>query len=166
MSVKLKEISLLSDREEIHKAFELAQDVFMMYEAPTFTKRGTESFLNFLWGKRVREMLDEGNFRVWGCHSDGELAGMIALRENSHISLLFVRGDFHRQGIGRMLYAEAKNHAIASGELFITVNASEYGLPFYRAMGFYETDMQLTNDGIIYTPMAAKIGSKQELYMV
>lgn len=162
----VKTVSLLNDREEIHKAFELAQDVFMMYEAPTFTKRGTESFLGFLWGKRVREMLDDGSFRVWACYADGGLAGMLAMREDSHISLLFVRGDLHRQGIGRMLYAEAKNHAIASGTKIITVNASEYGLPFYRAMGFYETDMQLTNDGIIYTPMAAKIGSKQELYMI
>ena len=157
----VKKVSLLNDREEIHKALELAQDVFMMYEAPTFTRRGTESFLSFLWGKRVREMLDDGSFRVWACHSDGELAGMIALRDNSHISLLFVKGNFHRQGIGRMLYSEAKDHAIASGAKFITVNASEYGLPFYRAMGFYETDMQLTNDGITYTPMAAKIESRE-----
>lgn len=164
--MSVKEISLLNDREEIHKAFELAQDVFMMYEAPTFIKSGTESFLNFLWGKRVQEMLEDGSFLVWGCYSDGELAGMLALRENSHISLLFVNGCFHRQGIGRMLFSEAKNHAMASGTKIITVNASEFGIPFYKAMGFYETDMQLTSDGIIYTPMAAKIESKQELYSI
>ena len=152
-----KKIALLTDRDKIHTAFELAQEVFMEFEAPTFIPRGTESFLSFLWGKRVREMLDEGSFRVWCCYAEGVPAGMIALRENSHISLLFVRGEFHRQGIGRMLYAEAKKHALASGTKIITVNASEFGLPFYRAMGFYETDMQLTNDGIIYTPMEAKI---------
>lgn len=151
------EVALLEDREEIRKAFELAQNVFMMFEAPTFTKRGTESFLSFLWGKRVREMLDDGSFRVWACYADNELAGMLALRECEHISLFFVRGDFHRQGIGRMLYAGAKNYALAAGTEIITVNASEYGLPFYRAMGFCETDMQLTVDGIIYTPMEAKI---------
>ena len=152
-----KKICLLENKEDIHKAFELAQDVFMMYESPTFVKRGTESFLSFLWGKRVQTMLDEGSFKVFACYLGNELAGMIALRENSHISLLFVKGDFHRQGIGRMLYAEAKKYALASGTRFITVNASEYGLPFYKAMGFYETDMQLTSDGIIYTPMEAKI---------
>ena len=157
MSDKKYTISAAADSEEIHEAFELAQDVFMMYEAPTFIKRGTDSFLSFLWGKRVKEMLENGSFRVWVCHADGVPAGMIALRENSHISLLFVKGNFHRRGIGRMLYTEAKKHALASGTKIITVNASEYGLPFYRAMGFYETDMQLTSDGIIYTPMEAII---------
>lgn len=152
-----KKISLLKDKGDIRKAFELAQDVFMMFEAPTFVKRGTESFLNFLWGKRVKEMIKNGSFKVWGCYTDDFLSGMIALRENSHISLLFVKGDHHRQGIGRMLYAEAKNYALAAGTEIITVNASEFGIPFYRAMGFYETDMQLNADGIIYTPMEAKI---------
>lgn len=155
MSVKV--ISMPKDREEIKKAFELAEKVFMEFEAPSFSKRGTESFLSFLWGKRVQEMLDEDSFKVWVCHAEGELAGMLALRESEHISLLFVRGDFHRQGIGRMLYAEAMNYALAAGTGFITVNASDYGLPFYKAMGFYETDMQLVTDGIIYTPMEAKI---------
>ena len=157
MSDKKYMISAVTDREKIREAFELAQDVFMMYEAPTFIKRGTESFLGFLWGKRVQEMLDEGTFRVWVCHLDGKLAGMIALRDNSHISLLFVKGNFHRQGVGRMLYEMAKIHALTSGSRFITVNASEYGIPFYRAMGFHETDMQRTSDGIIYTPMETKI---------
>ena len=152
-----RKIAILEDREEIRRAFELAQDVFMMFEAPTFTKRGTDSFLNFLWGKRVQEMLDDGSFKVWACYADNELVGMLALRDKNHISLAFVRHDFHRQGIGRMLYAEAKNYALAAGTKRITVNASEYGLPFYKAMGFYETDMQLTADGIIYTPMEAKI---------
>lgn len=155
MSVKV--ISMPEDREEIKKAFELAENVFMEFEAPSFSKRGTESFLSFLWGKRVQEMLADGSFKVWVCHSGGELAGMLALRESEHISLLFVRGDFHRQGIGRMLYAEAMKYALAAGTHFITVNASDYGLPFYKAMGFYETDMQLVTDGIIYTPMEAKI---------
>ncbi|MDE6745774.1 MAG: GNAT family N-acetyltransferase, partial [Oscillospiraceae bacterium] len=39
----------------------------------------------------------------------------------------------------------------------ITVNASDYGIPFYRAMGFRETDMRILTDGILYTPMEAKI---------
>ena len=135
----------------------------MEFEAPSFSKRGVDSFLDFLWGKRVREMLADGDFKVWVCYSynENELVGMLALREACHISLAFVRGDFHRQGIGRMLYAEAKKFAKAkapaSGTEVITVNASEYGIPFYKAMGFHETDMQQCADGIIYTPMEAMI---------
>ena len=149
------------DTKIINNAFSLAEKVFMEYEAPSFTQRGVDSFLDFLWGKRIREMIADGDFRVWVCYADvsaqEELVGMLALREACHISLAFIRGDFHRQGIGRMLYAEAKKYALAAGTEVITVNASEYGIPFYRAMGFYETDMQQITDGIIYTPMEAVI---------
>lgn len=150
-------VKMISESNEIKEALQLAEDVFMQFEAPHFSKRGTESFRSFIWGKRVKEMLAEGEFIIWGCYSGDVLAGMIALRGSDHISLAFVRGDFHRQGIGRMLYAEAANYASARNVKKITVNASDYGIPFYRAMGFKETDMQLEADGICYTPMEAEI---------
>lgn len=148
-------VKRITEETELQAALKLAENVFMQFEAPAFSKRGVESFLSFLWGKRVREMFAEGSFAVWGCYAEKQLAGMIALRDGSHISLAFVRSDFHRQGIGRMLYAAAKAEALAHGTKRITVNAGDYGIPFYRAMGFKETDMRLLTDGIQYTPMAA-----------
>lgn len=150
-------VKRITSDDELQDALSLAENVFMQFEAPTFTKRGTESFLSFIWGKRLREMFEDGSFTVWGCYRGKELAGMIALRDCAHISLAFVRSDFHRQGIGRMLYTAAKDEALAHGTKRITVNASDCGIPFYHAMGFRKTDMQLLTDGILYTPMAARI---------
>lgn len=150
-------IKRITEETELQAALRLAENVFMQFEAPAFSKRGVESFLAFLWGQRVREMFADGSFTVWCCYSGETLAGMLALRNGEHISLAFVRSDFHRQGIGRMLYAAAKAEAEAHGIERITVNASDYGIPFYKAMGFRETDMRLLTDGIQYTPMAAKI---------
>ncbi len=147
----------LEDMNEIRTAFKIAEEVFMEFEAPFFVKRGTESFLDFLWGKRVREMLNSGEMQVWGCFARTGMIGMMALRDNSHISLAFVKGAYHRQGAGRALYSELKNFASEHGAKEITVNASDYGLPFYKAMGFVPTDMQLVTDGIIFTPMRAVI---------
>lgn len=150
-------IKRISSEDELQSALKLAENVFMQFEAPTFSKRGVESFLLFLWGKKVQKMFADGAFAVWDCYSGEELAGMLAMRDCEHISLAFVRADFHRQGIGRMLYAAAKAEAKTHGTKRITVNASDYGIPFYQAMGFRETDMRLLTDGIQYTPMAAKI---------
>lgn len=147
-------VKMLLKKSEINSALTLAVDVFMQFEAPLFSKRGTESFISFVQGKNVKKMLAEGSFVIWGCYYEECLVGMLALRNACHISLAFVRGDFHRQGIGRMLYAEAAAYASAQNVTKITVNASDYGIPFYRAMGFRETDMQQEADGIIYTPMA------------
>ena len=151
------EVKLLSDKNEINTALKFAEYVFMEFEAPEFSARGTESFIDFVRGKRLAQMISDGDAVIWGCYSGEALVGMLALRDNNHISLAFVRGDLHRQGIGRMLCAEAKKYALAYGTEKITVNASSYGIPFYRAMGFKETDMQLIADGILYTPMAAKL---------
>ncbi|MCM1329824.1 MAG: GNAT family N-acetyltransferase [Ruminococcus sp.] len=150
-------VKILSGDDEITAALQLAEDVFMQFEAPAFSERGTKSFTEFIWGSTVKEMLAGGTLVIWGCYAEGRLAGMMALRKSSHISLAFVRGEFHRRGIGRMLYAEAKRYALAKGVKRITVNASDYGVPFYRAMGFKETDMQLEADGIFYTPMECKL---------
>jgi GNAT superfamily N-acetyltransferase len=150
-------IKRITAEDEFHAAFKLAENVFMQFEAPAFTKRGVESFLSFLWGKKVKEMFKNGSFAVWSCYCGNELAGMIALRDCEHISLAFVRSDFHRQGIGRMLYAAAKTEALSHGTKRITVNASDCGIPFYHAMGFRKTNIQLLADGIQYTPMAARI---------
>lgn len=151
------ELRKITDENGISAAFKLAETVFMQFEAPEYSEQGVESFLSFLWGSSVKEMLENGSYVVWGCYSGAELVGMMAMRDSEHISLAFVMGDFHRQGIGRMLYAEAKRHALSHGKRSITVNASPYGVPFYRAVGFKETDMELIADGIRYTPMKAKI---------
>lgn len=146
-------VKRLSDAEDIEKALALAEEVFMEYDAPSFSPKGVKSFKSFLWGGEVTEMLAAGDFVIWGCYCEKRLVGMLALREGCHISLAFVRGEFHRRGVGRRLCTEAKKYALAHGARQITVNASEHGLPFYRAMGFTETDMQQLTDGIIYTPM-------------
>ena len=59
------EIKRLTAKEDIHASLQLAEDVFMQFEAPDFSPRGVESFRNFIWGRRVKEMLDDGSFVVW-----------------------------------------------------------------------------------------------------
>jgi len=38
------------------------------------------------------------------------------------------------------------------------VNASPYGLPFYKAIGFVPTDEEKTVNGIRFTPMEYRAG--------
>lgn len=50
-------IKRITAEDELHAAFTLAENVFMQFEAPAFTKRGAESFLSFLWGKKLKKCL-------------------------------------------------------------------------------------------------------------
>lgn len=84
----------------------------------------------------------------------GYMAGMITVRSNSHISLLFVDAEYHKRGIGRALM----NHLCGylKNELGIrrvTVNASPYGVGFYHKLGFRDLKPEQESEGIRYTPM-------------
>lgn len=139
---------------DIDSGIALAEKVFDVYEAPVFTDEGVQSFKDFLYGKNMRKMREKGDIVFWNAYCGDTLAGMCALREGRHISLLFVHGDFHRQGIGRMLMDTACAYAYERhSQRRITVNSSPYGLPFYTAYGFKAVDMERLADGIRYTPM-------------
>jgi GNAT superfamily N-acetyltransferase len=49
---------------------------------------------------------------------------------------LFVRGDRHRQGIGRELVERFERASLELGVQVIRVAATLYGVPFYLAMGY------------------------------
>src|ERR1035437_3418515 len=107
------------DPENQKEAMALALSVFMKYEAPDYCQQGIKTFTDFVSNKETTESLE-----TYGAFYKGELIGVISTRNaGNHISLFFVSEKYHRQGIGRMLFA-AVVHA-GRGEK-ITVNSSPY----------------------------------------
>lgn len=85
---------------------------------------------------------------------DGELAGFIAVRERQHLYHMFVAKKFHGRGIARALWNVARRAAIvAGGDGSFTVNASNYALPVYEAMGFERTAPMQCVNGLYFNPM-------------
>ena len=72
-------------------AMKLAWRTFARFDAPDYSEEGIINFRNFVRDDTLRKMFD------------GKYLGMISLREKIHISLLFVDGDYHCNGIGRAL---------------------------------------------------------------
>lgn len=85
---------------------------------------------------------------------DGKIAGFIAIRENKHVFHMFVDKAFHRQGIAKALWQVAREAALDAGNPGVfTVNASNYAMPVYEAMGFVRTASRQCKNGIQYNPM-------------
>ena len=86
---------------------------------------------------------------------DGALAGFIGVRGASHVYGLYVDRRFHRRGIARRLWETARAAALAAmpdHPGVFTVNASNYALPWYEALGFVRTaPMQVSL--VPYNPM-------------
>jgi GNAT superfamily N-acetyltransferase len=65
----------------------------------------------------------------------GGIVGILRGRKE-RLASLFVRGDHHRQGIGRRLVERFEAESCRLGVKVIRVAATEYAIPFYFAMGY------------------------------
>ena len=142
---------------DLAAALELVWSVFSAFEAPDYSEQGVASFRAFLDEPALRRRVESGDMSFWGCYSvDGEmLLGTLAVRDVSHICLLFVAGAHHREGIGRRLFeaALADCREQDSDIRQFTVHSSPCAADFYRHLGFVDTDVEQCSDGIRFIPM-------------
>jgi GNAT superfamily N-acetyltransferase len=79
---------------------------------------------------------------------NGIIVGFIAFKRSNHLSLLFVRREFSRQGIGRALFTQCTYDLDE-----VTVNAAEEAVGFYQKVGFIQSGDRFFKYGIWGTPM-------------
>jgi GNAT superfamily N-acetyltransferase len=72
---------------------------------------------------------------VFVAEEEGEIVGVLRGRRE-RLASLFVRGDWHRQGIGRRLVVRFEQESLALGVTVIRVASTLYAVPFYLAMGY------------------------------
>ncbi len=138
---------------EFPGAYELAWDTFMRFQAEFYPEEGHESFYKFLYGGQIEEKYAEGKFIMLGCYAGDELAGIGGMRDGNHISLMFTKGEYQRQGVATGIITKLLGNALHCGYRYVTLNSSPCGLPFYKAIGFRASGMEQITDGIIFTPM-------------
>lgn len=140
--------------EDYEKMMGMVWKTFLRFEADDYTEEGIQSFQDFITDPVLYKMFRKGYYQIFGAFYKNEIVGMISLRDNTHISLLFVDEKYHYQGIGRALMEYLENYLVTEmGEYKLTVNASPYGIDFYHKLGFQDTDVEQTKEGVRYTPM-------------
>jgi GNAT superfamily N-acetyltransferase len=72
---------------------------------------------------------------VFVAEDDGEILGVLRGRQDK-LQSLFVRGDRHRQGIGRRLVERFEEEVRRQGSTVIRLQATLYAVPFYIEMGY------------------------------
>lgn len=136
------------------EAMKLAWRTFLKFEAKEYGEEGINNFRDFLSDAMLRRMFLTGEYPMFVALDGEKQAGMISLRNKTHISLLFVEEGYHHRGIGRSLVEKLAGYIRTEyGEDKLTVNAAPYAIGFYHEIGFRDVAPQLTRDGIIYTPM-------------
>ena len=99
---------------------------------------------------REQYIAESADQPLWAYVEDGVYGGFLCLKETGketmELAVMGVRKDFHRKGIGRRLFAAAKDYAAQKGYEFIQVKTVRSGMyedyditnEFYKSLGFIE----------------------------
>jgi ribosomal protein S18 acetylase RimI-like enzyme len=117
------------------------------------TPEGASTFLRENDEEGIRRYIGMGKvYHV--ADAGGEIAGFIAVRERAHLFHMFVGVKWQRQGLARRLWEVARAQAIAAGGSGgFTVNASNFAVPMYEALGFVRTAPMQCLKGLYFNPM-------------
>lgn len=141
--------------DEYETIMGLAWKTFLRFEAKDYTPLGIKNFQDFITNETLKKLYSTGKYPIFVAVYRGEIIGMISLRTNTHISLLFVDEAYHYKGVGRSLMKYACTYIKEELDEFkVTVFASPYAVGFYHKVGFTDMDKEQKKDGIRYTPMS------------
>lgn len=134
---------------------DLVRTVFAESVAPGYSPEGVATFGQFIDADVLAKRMAAGNIGLLA-EAGSRIVGVVEVRENSHIALLFVDRSHQRRGISRELLRRAIKICLErDGDVrTITVNASPNAYPAYRRLGFRQTADETTVNGIRFVPMA------------
>ena len=145
--------------DQVQAVLALVWETYLRFEAPGDDPEGPATFRELIIDNETyRENCRTGVNRMWGAYtqeSQPQLAAVMVMKGESHVSLVYTRGAFHRQGaasaIFRQLTADVRRENPQVEQL--TLNASAFGKPFYLHLGFAVAGPERVNRGIHTTPM-------------
>jgi GNAT superfamily N-acetyltransferase len=148
----------VDDAERISALVLALSDEFIINE---FGAEGRAHFLADHTPERVRARL-AGDFRFYLAEDGGTLAGVAAIRANSHLYYLFVGKPHQGTGLARRLWVRVMQHSLALGNPGrFTVNASNYAVASYEKLGFRRTAPTRDTNGVLYNPMELVVPSSK-----
>lgn len=141
-------------QEEWKHAIRLVWRTFLKFDAPYCGSDGVRSFYDYIMDERLYKLYLIGSVRLYGAYMDSMLVGVMGLRGEDHISMLFIDEDYQKRGVGKCLLRSVLNACgPKDAARHITVNASLYAVGFYRHLGFIDVEGARNNGGIISVPM-------------
>lgn len=149
-------ISKIASGEE-QRVLDLVRQVFDSNVAPAYSRQGNEEFYKYLKLEDFLQRIQTNHQIFVAKDSMSQVVGVIEIRNSCHISLLFVRDDLQRSGIGRALVEQAIAVAKSAGVGSMTVNSSPNAVSGYESFGFRKTAEEQIINGIKFIPMTMNV---------
>ncbi|MEW8562703.1 MAG: GNAT family N-acetyltransferase [Candidatus Thiodiazotropha sp.] len=148
------EIVLMKKGEE-QRTYELIVRVFHKYVAPVYSQKGVDKFLGMISPEILSEMrIGEGSF-VLLAKDRSDIIGMLAVKNESHIALIFIDPKYQRRGVGKNLLNRAIEICLDRDPKLseVTVSSSPNSKSFYKSVGFTIQGDEIDENGMRFTPM-------------
>lgn len=131
------------------------KEVFDEFVGPDYAAEGKEEFYKYISTESIKNRSAKNHFMLFALDKHKQLIGLLEMRNKDHISLLFVRKDMQRKGIGRKLLSAAIEKVKPKE---ISVNSGPNSIKAYEKMGFRKCSEEKTVNGIRFTPMSLDVG--------
>lgn len=137
--------------KDIHKLIKKVYDEFVSMD---YSEAGNRFFYDWIEPSKIAER-QKNQRNILVAVADAAIIGMIEIRDNKYISLLFVDKTYHGKGIAKKLFQEALKNCLQKdpGLEKFYVHASPFSIPVYEKLGFVGTDIMQEENGIRYLPM-------------
>jgi GNAT superfamily N-acetyltransferase len=136
----------------------LARRVARRWIIPGQPPEGAAAIEAWLATPVIREMIRKGE-RFHLAFVDGVLAGIAAVRDDSHVFQLFVGTRHQGRGIASKLWRRLRLDCVRrAGTRIFTLNAARAAVPIYLHLGFvYDRDSARRRGKVVSTPMIYRV---------
>lgn len=136
----------------------LVRDLTGKYIAHEFSWEAARRLFRSMEESAIRRYMAYG-YRYHVAEENGELAGVVAMRDNRHLYHLFVAERFQGEGLARALWQTAKRASLEAGNPgMFSVNSSRFAVGLYEKLGFVGHGEVLDESGVIHVPMTLELG--------
>lgn len=148
----------LMKRGEETEVCDLALRVFEEFVAPQFSKEGVQEFCNYA-DPHLLLLRSRWDHFVLLAATQKEIAGMIEVKDDGHVTLFFVEGEFQGAGVGGELLRRAleicrrRNQKLSNA----TVNSSPNAVGIYERLEFHRAGPEQAEDHIRFVPMVLEM---------
>jgi len=145
--------------DEIDFVSNMVDNIFNEFVGKDYSVVGNNTFKDYIKRRNILNRVTDKSCQFFTVKIKNEIVGIMEIRNKDHISLLFVKKEFHGKGIGKYLFEHYLNKTRRenTGIKIITVNSSIYAEKIYSKLGFIKTNEIQEKDGIKYIPMEYRI---------
>ena len=139
--------------EDANEIGELIGTLAKKFITPEFSSQAREHFLSTNNGKSVAQNMKSGFTYLVATRSQ-RIAGVVGVKDNSHLFHFFVAEPYQGMGLARRLWEKAMDECKRKGNRGIfTVNSSNNAIGVYEKLGFKRTGSMVEKGGVLFNPM-------------